>query len=418
MKSSGYDALNFERSKQQNNCLVNGLRTMSYSIWQLTEQHLMLQYKAFLELLLESERDMVIEERQDENMPKEWLYRNGTTTLRITTRLSSIEIERPQLRKTYQSFVVPQYTRNEQALLELVTDLYTVGVSTRKIETALASILKESISASKVSIITNKVKERLYQFHHRPIEDDYVYLYLDGIPIKAKHTLWTNKRGHMVIVAYGVRRNGIKEIIDFRIAKSEGATQCSGFLFNLYERGLKGQHLKLIITDGSQGLHNAIDEIYPTVLRQRCWVHKLRNLAIYIPKDSQAACLAEAKKIYLATSHKHAFRLFKKWEARWYQLAPKAVACLGKDIEELLNFFHFDKEHWVKLRTTNPIERAFREFRRRTKVMDNYLPSLSSCEKLFFVLTEFLNKRWKTKRFLIFPCITNIPKTLPLRVAA
>lgn len=418
MKNSGYDALNFEKSKQKNNCLVNGLRTMSYNIWQLTEQHVAIQYKAFLELLLESERDMIIEERIADDMPKEWLYRNGTTSLRISTRLSTIEIQRPQLRKTYQSCVVPQYTRNEQALLELVTNLYTVGVSTRKIETALAAILKESLSASKVSVITNKVKERLYQFHRRPIDDDYVYLYLDGIPIKAKNTLWTNKKGHMVIVAYGVRRNGIKEIIDFRITKSESTDHCCGFLFNLYERGLKGEHLKLIITDGAKGFHNAIDQMYPTVLRQRCWVHKLRNMALYIPHDYQKECLAEAKKIYLATSHKHAFRLFNKWKQHWDAIAPKAVACLSKDIEELLNFFYFNKEHWVKLRTTNPIERAFREFRRRTKVMDNYLPSMASCEKLFFVLTEFLNKRWATKQFLVFPNITNIPKSLPIRVAA
>jgi transposase-like protein len=103
---------------------------------------------------------------------------------------------------------------------------------------------------------------------------------------------------------------------------------------------------------------------------------------------------------------------------RWEKLYPEAIACLERDLDELLTFFLFDVRHWRKLRTTNPIERIFREFRRRTDVMGNHMPNMNSCEKIFYVITEFLNERWRTRRYLHFKEIELIPTNIPIRDAA
>jgi transposase-like protein len=217
------------------------------------------------------------------------------------------------------------------------------------------------------------------------------------------------------LIAYGVDKQGQKEIIDFIARRSESYENWAGFIFNLYERGLKGEQLKLIIIDGSPGLYKAIDLLWQRPLRQRCWRHKLENISKYLKRRHQQACIQQARGIYEAKSLRQATKRFRRWKRKWNQAYPKAVQCIEKDLDELLTFFHFDESHRIKIRTTNPIERAFKEFRRRTNVMDNHLPNMSSCEKIFYVMCKFLNERWRDKRWLIFEEIEKIPDDLPER---
>jgi len=124
--------------------------------------------------------------------------------------------------------------------------------------------------------------------------------------------------------------------------------------------------LKLVVIDGNKGLRNAIKLVYPGVDKQRCWAHKLRNVTNKIPKKLQKICINEARDIYEAESYKEAIWNFKRWARIWGPVVPEAVECLEEDIEELLNFFSYPQEDWKRLRTTNIIERVFREVRRRT----------------------------------------------------
>lgn len=406
-----YSELRFE--KQNIFSVLKDLKEMNYNIWEFVEDQNRKNYKFLLEFLLEAERKEMMEIMKKAGETRSSFYRNGATSITITSKLGSIEIKRPRLRESYESYVLPQYTKNEEAILKLISDLYVCGISTRKMETALQEILGRKISAGQISVITNRAKIELEKFHKHAIKDEYVYMYLDGIPIKAKSSQWEKKKGYMVLVAYGITTNGIKKVIDFIMVQSESNDNCSGFIFDLYERGLKGKNLKLIITDGCKSWHNAIKQIYPRILRQRCWVHKLRNIASYIGCKNKEICLSGAKKIYLAKNKKEAMKEFKKWKNKWFSKYPKAVECLEKDLTELLNFFDFPEEHRVKIRTTNPIERVFREFKRRTKVMDNYLPNISSCEKIFYALTIFINKRWEFRKTMKFP---KIEKAINLQI--
>lgn len=411
MRPGRYDSLEFEGSKQD---LFFMLREAQRDVWGVMKERQRNDYKRVLELLLKAEQE---EELELANIVREdILHKAGFKPITINTTLGKITISRPRLREQiYESRVLPKYTKNETAILNVITDLYLVGVSTRKMEMGLRNILgRYGISAGSVSNITKQIIPEIEAFHNRPIEDKYVYLYLDGLRITVQGNDGKGRK-YCLLVAYGVDTKGIKQIIDFVVVRSESYDNWSGFLFNLYERGLKGTKLKLIIIDGCAGLSQALDGIWQRVLRQRCWRHKLENVCKYLKKKDEEECIEQARGIYKAKSLRQANKRFKGWKGKWERLYPNAVQCIEKDLDELLTVFHFDESHRRKLRTTNPIERAFKEFRRRTNVMDNHLPTMSSCEKIFYVMCKFLNERWEDKRWLIFEDIHKIPDYLPER---
>ena len=166
-----------------------------------------------------------------------------------------------------------------------------------------------------------------------------------------------------------------------------------GLPHQLRERGLLGKRLRLIVTDGCKGLHRALETVYPYVPRQYCWVHKLRNIANHL-KRSQQPCLEEAKAIYKEETRSAAVQQYWGWARRWREQAPGAVACLERDLETLLSFFDCPIAHRRMLRTTNAIERCFREVRRRTRPMTCFNNN-ASCERIIYAVFSHLNNNWK-----------------------
>ena len=167
----------------------------------------------------------------------------------------------------------------------------------------------------------------------------------------------------------------------------------SALLESLRSRGLEGKALRLVITDGAPGLLAAIRLVYPYAAHQRCWVHKLRNVVNNVRKADQPEVTAGAQQIYLAATRRDAIASFRRWKQRWQQLYPKAVACLERDLEELLACFDYPPRLRPKIRTTNTIERAFREVRRRTRPMTAFSND-ASCERIVYALFEHLNALW------------------------
>jgi len=411
MRPGRYDNLEFEISKQN---LSFMLKEAKADVWGVLKGAQRKTFKEMLKLLLCAEQG---EQLELMNITRDKpIHKSGFKPITINTTIGKVTIDRPRLRKQfYESKILPKYTKNEEAILNLICDLYLVGVSTHKMDFAIRNILgKYGISSGSVSNITNRIIPEIESFHKRPIEDKYVYLYLDGITITVRGNDGKGKK-YLLLVAYGVDTRGIKQIIDFVAVRSESYDNWMGFVFNLYERGLKGEKLKLVIVDGCPGLSQALDGIWQRTLRQRCWRHKLENVCKYLKKADEETCIEQARGIYKAESLRQANKRFKRWKRDWQKTCPDAVNCLEKNLDELLTVFHFDESHRRKLRTTNPIERAFKEFRRRTNVMDNHLPNIMACEKIFYVMSKFLNERWQDKRWLIFKEIEKIPDNLPER---
>jgi transposase-like protein len=172
-------------------------------------------------------------------------------------------------------------------------------------------------------------------------------------------------------------------------------------LQNLFRRGLQGHHLQLILTDGCAGLAAALQTVYPAVPHQRCWVHKMRNICEAVRRRDHDRVKLEAQKIYQATCLAEARQAFRCFQHRWQPLYPRVVKSLEKDLPELLNFYHFPKRLWKKLRPTNAIERCFVEVRRRTRPRVVFT-NVQSVDRIIYAIFNRFNEDWRNHTLELF----------------
>ena len=184
-------------------------------------------------------------------------------------------------------------------------------------------------------------------------------------------------------------------MIAYQLAQGESESSWTAFLQGMFLRGLEGRRRRLVITDGSAGLRGALALVWPQVAHQRCWAHKLRNIADKVPQK-EGSCVRAAAAMYQASSRRQAQQSFQRWARKWRPTRPRAVACVQRDLEELLAFYAFPSAHWRKIRTTNMIERAFREVRRRTRPMSSFT-NPASCDRIVFGVITHLNRSWERK---------------------
>lgn len=368
--------------------------------WEAQEEAVREFRKRFIQGALEAERTMLVGCRASERKEERKHYRNGYWRRWITFKDGRLEIKMPRIRGIkYESGIIPRYKRRVEEVDAALMKIFLYGASTRLTGEALRPLLGEGVSAQTVSNIAGSLDKDLKRYHNRKLEDRYLYLFLDGIILKTRTGFGAKKRA--VLVAYGIRVDGRRELIDFTVTNAESERKWWRFLNDLYRRGLTGESLGLVITDGNRGLENAVDLVWSFVKRQRCWAHKLRNVANYLKRKYVDRCIKEAGTIYKAKSRKEAERAYSKWEKKWTPIAPKAVRCIEKDLEELLNFYSCPKEIWIKVRTTNVIERAFREVRRRTRPMSCF-NNVQSIERIVYAMLSHLNEQWGKKPLIEF----------------
>lgn len=366
-----------------------------WNYWQEHDEAVKEFRKRHIERALEAERTELIGCRHYERTETRRDYRAGYWKRWITLKDGRIEIKMPKIRGGgYDSNVIPRYQQRIEEVDMALMKIFLYGASTRLTGEALRPLLGEGISAQTISNIAKSLDEDVRRYHNRRIEDKYLYLFLDGVTLKTKTGFGSKKK--VALVAYGITVNGKRELIDFMVIKHETERRWESFLNNLYNRGLIGETLALIITDGHAGLENAVDYVYPQVKRQRCWAHKLRNVSNYVRKKDQKKCIDEARAIYSAENRKEAVKAYNEWAERWRVKYPKAVRCIEKDLEELLNFYSCPPEIRIKVRTTNVIERAFREVRRRTRPMSCF-NNVQSIERIVYAVMSHLNDQWRIK---------------------
>jgi putative transposase len=349
------------------------------------------RHRQFLEELMGYERQCFINAHPYQRCEQRVDQANGFYERKLTTRLGVLALQVPRTRSgQFQTQVLGRYQRREPVINQALKQVFLLGVSTRQTGHALATLVEDSVSAATVSAVAKALDEAVSRFHWRRLQDDYRYLILDGVSVRIRLVGKVQRR--MVLCAYGITRQGRRELIDFQVVKAEGEDTWYGFLWHLWSRGLHGEFLELIATDGQPGLIRALGRLWSAVPHQRCWAHKLRNLENKL-KASQRPCLEEAKLIYQAPHRTQALERFRRWRTRWQKVAPKAVACLETDLAELLAFFDCPKAHWKRLRTTNVIERLFVEVRRRIRTMCAFT-TRSSCERILYSVFERMNHHW------------------------
>lgn len=370
--------------------------------WRTAQERQRHALKLILESALEEEMVALVAAGRYRRTEVRRGYRNGYYERDLATQIGMIKGVR--VPRTHpggkERSVFRRYQRRQAYVDALIRDIFLAGVSTRRVGAVLEGLLGEPVSAQTVSRVVRSLDREVARFHQVPIVDDFLYLLLDGVSMRVKGALEVKRR--LVLCAYGITRRGERQLVDFRLATSESAAAWESFLNQLRERGLGGRHLRLIVTDGCPGLHAALETVYPYVRRQRCWVHKLRNVANLLKRSQQQECLEGARAIYQATTRREAVQRYWAWARRWREQAPKAVACLERDLDELLNFLSCPEPHRRKIRTTNAIERAFREVRRRTRPMSCFTND-ASCERIVYAVISHLNKSWEGRMLPEFP---------------
>lgn len=365
------------------------------------------QTRAALKQLLEADSEQQMEEylglkwyEQAEEGDERVDSRNGFYERDYVTPLGLIRIRVRRGRK--RSFLprgLRALERRSPEVAELIRQAFLRGISTRAVGRVVALLTEEPVSAQTVSKLTRVLDAEVQAFHQAPLEDRWAYLILDGVWVKARRP-WGPQRV-LLLVAYGMGPNGERQLLGFVRARGETQAAWEGFLQDLYQRGLRGHRLQLIITDGCAGLAAALETVYPRALHQRCWVHKMRNLREGVRRRDQERVKQEAQKIYQAQDLAQARRAFLRFQGNWQSLYPSLVRRFETDLPELLQFFQFPWPLWRKLRTTNAIERCFVEVRRRTKPMV-VVTNVQSVDRIIYAIFSRFNQDWKNRTLALF----------------
>lgn len=316
--------------------------------------------------------------------------RNGHYPRRLLTELGDMELQVPRTRHFSACRVVRAYARRSAEIDRVILAGFVLGLSTRKVGEALLPLLGRPVSAATVSSVAKTLDGAVAAFHARPLKSRYKVLMLDGVVLSRKTGAGALKRP--VLVALGLRPDGKKEVIDFRLAKSESAAEWERFLTDLWRRGLTDEGLEMICVDGGQGLLAALPTAYPGIPVQRCWAHKIRNILDKVRAAEGDQVKADLHRIMNADNLTKARSAARRFADRWQQAYPKAVDCLRDDLDELLTCFRYKTLKQRKsVRTTNAIERRFREVRRRTRPMGVF-QDRTSMDRILFAVFSHENK--------------------------
>ena len=281
--------------------------------------------------------------------------RNGFYGRHLLTELGDIELSVPRTRRFCPTEVLKSYARRAPEIDRAILAGFVLGLSTRKVGEVLLALLGRAVSASTVSRVTKTLDAAVAAFHARPLANRYKALMLDGVVLARKTGAGALRRP--VLVALGIRPDGRKEIVDFRLATSESAAEWERFLTDLYRRGLTGDGLETICADGGQGLLAALPIVYPGIAVQRCWAHKIRNVLDKVRKPDRDAVKAGLHKIMNAPNRPRALGAARRFADAWEDTYPKAVACLRNDLDDLLTCFRYPTiAERRQVRTTNAIE--------------------------------------------------------------
>ncbi len=334
------------------------------------------------------------------------VVRNGHLPARvIQTGIGLVEVQQPRVNdkridqdgqpRRFCSKILPPYLRRTKSIDELIPWLYLRGISTGDFSEALQALLgpqAKGLSGTNVVRLKESWQQEYATWSKRSLaEEHYVYLWADGVYFNIRLEDPGNNK-QCILVLMGATQDGRKELIAIAEGYRESAQSWRELLLEVKNRGLS-QAARLAIGDGALGFWAALREIYPATREQRCWVHKTANVLNKMPKSIQAKAKAMLHDIWMAETRSQAQKAFGLFISTFQAKYPQAVECLLKDRDVLLTFYDFPAEHWVHLRTTNPIESTFATVRLRT-ARTKGCGSRATCLTMVFKLAQCAERRW------------------------
>jgi Transposase and inactivated derivatives len=361
--------------------------------------------RRMLAAALEAEVDAYVTALSDERDKEghRLVVRNGHAVARsLVTGAGPIEVRAPRVddrrideatgeKMRFRSSILPPWARKSPKVAEVLPLMYLHGMSSGDFVPALEEFFGSAagLSASVITRLTTDWQKERDQFAHRSLKDvDYVYVFADGVHFNVR----LEEARLCALVIVGVRSDGRKELVSISDGHRESTESWADVLRGLKRRGMTAP--VLAVGDGALGFWGALSDVFPETAHQRCWVHKMANCMNALPKSAQPAACAALKEVRDAEDKEHAEKALesfvKDYEAKW----PKATEKVVKDSEELLAFFDFPAEHWIHLKTTNPIESTFATVRLRTKVTKGS-GSRAAGLAMAYKLIESAQTRWR-----------------------
>lgn len=321
-------------------------------------------------------------------------WRNGYEPKQVQSEAGLLELAVPQLRGTEESFqpkVADRLQTRTADLESLVRGMYVRGLSTQDVGALYAETFGGSrLSKSTVSRVTQRLNQDFETWRRRDLSDlPVVYLFLDGQYHAARQGT-DEKEG--VLSAYALLEDGRPVLLHLDLGPRESYDAWLSFLQDLVGRGLRAP--LLVVIDGAAGLMKAVKRVWPHAYRQRCQVHKMRNILAKLPRLMQAKIKGLVQQVFLAPSYAVALKRGRDLIAKFKDRYPAAMECLERDLEECVTYLRFPEAHHRRIRTTNRLERLNGEGRRRTKVIPRF-PTERACLTLLYASLMAASKLWR-----------------------
>ena len=361
-----------------------------------------------LNLLLDEEADELCGAKRYERNMKRRDTRAGKYSRKLETTSGTIDLKVPKLRHlTFESQIIQRYRRRECSVEEALVEMYLAGVSVRRVESITEALWGTKVSPGTLSNLNKKVYGKIDEWRNRPIEGEHPYLYLDGIYLKRS---WGGEvRNIAVLVAIGVNSDGYREILGVAEGTREDKDSWREFLRYLKGRGLKG--VKLIISDKSLGLVEALPEFYPEAHWQRCIFHFYRNVLSSVPRSKMEKVSSFLKTIHAQEDREEALKKNRTIILKLKNMKlNKAAKVLEDGTHETLSYMSFPEKHWRRIRTNNPLERINKEIRRRTKVVGSFPDGESALMLVAARLRYIANSKWGTWKYLNMDLLKELDK--------
>jgi putative transposase len=333
------------------------------------------------------------------------IVRNGHLPQRtLLTGVGPLEVKQPRVLdrrpaeegERFSSKILPPYLRKTKSLEELIPWLYLKGISTGDFHEALAALVgpeAKGLSASTITRLKEVWQAEFQEWMQRSLPGkEYVYVWADGVHFNIR----LEEDRQCILVLMGATADGRKELIAVADGYRESELSWKALLLDVKARGLVIDP-KLATGDGALGFWKALPQVYPTTREQRCWVHKTANVLDKLPKRLQPEAKCKLHQIWMAETRADAEKAFDLFVQTYQAKYPKATQCLAKDRSALLTFYDFPAEHWIHLRTTNPIESTFATVRlRHCRTKGN--GSRLACLTMVYKLMQSASKKWRLLR--------------------
>jgi putative transposase len=367
--------------------------------------------KAVLEEVLEEEMTHHLEAGYRELTPTRRGERNGHYQRNLLTPAGKIErLEVPRDREgEFVTEVFERYKRMTGDVEEAVLEMYLSGISVRKIAGVTDALSKVRVGKDAVSRIASRLEEQQREWRERSLEEkEYLYLYLDATYLKVR---WGARVRSMALLAcVGVDEEGFREVLAIEVAGTEKGAAYASLLRGLIDRGLSG--VRLVVSDDHEGIKAAVAGELPGTEWQRCTVHFERNVLSHVPSSEMSEVAEDLSAIFKVRREKTARALAKEFVSLYQKSYPKAVSVFEAGIDDALIYLRYPGSHHTRLRTTNMLERLFKEVKRRTRVVGVF-PNEVSASTLATEIALRSSEQWALKRYLTMDALEAMEKPNP-----